>query len=858
MTDPALRSAYDPGAAWPCMRADRRNSGVSPLLGTAIGPPPPGLGLRRWSTGNGVFSTPVIGADETVYVGSADKSFYALDPVSGRERWRFATGECIDCAGAIATDGTVYFASCDAGLYGLTPQGEERWRLNLFADRRHFTPSSIYWWEGNVVLGPNGLLYAGNDDFNAYAIEPGGEVRWAYLTGLHIWAAPSFSADGAVYFASFDRHLYALDAETGARRWSTNTGNFVVSSPAIGGDGTIFFGSFDSHVYAVEPRSGTILWKLPTGGPIYASPALAPDGRIYIGSSDGNLYAIEPDGPAVAWTFYTGDAIRGSASIGPDPEGRCPYLVYFASGNGLVYALEPGGRRRWSLDTHPEGNPLDSPNINSSIALGRWGLAAAAASGNVFYIPYDHYLTAADDSALDRRPHDGYPDNGTFLYPMTVGGRIAAEPLGPATRAALVEPNQPLSFRVIARRGGRSVPVRVAVEDCVASFEPRRPCRVTLQPDASQINVLPEGDVPAMTEGRVHVRARFVAAADAGTIEGALPFAMLPDTEAPPIDRLAELPFRITHMSIYDPPIVPSFDQIGIASLTIQARVASIDAASGKVVAWGLKKFGMEEGAVQVALPRHLFYAFAGTYRDGRLVLTARHCRFELTAFPVPLDSFRLSGTWEGSNGPRVGAALVAELDVTARFRPFGGGDGPVATGASSWGAAWAQVSALLAKWVPDAGTALRSLPQLLRLAGRMLPLGVQVLRREMYGPWGLIGEDGWFRGVGSFRAKADEALAPERFTVRTFRHQGAGNRLVAEVAARDGEPLAHRVPGILLIDARTHEPVRLDYDAATRIRRDAASVTVELALPRGGVPAPGGWLAVLLLDVTPLADLRL
>jgi outer membrane protein assembly factor BamB len=160
------------------MRADVRNTGRSPFLNDSelIEASAP---IRRWSTGNGIFSTPIIGADETVYVGSADKRFYAFDPVSGTQRWSFPTGECIDSAGCIAADDTVYFVSCDAGLYALSPSGEERWRLNLFEDRRHFTPSTIFWWEGNVVLGPNGLLYAGNDDFN-FAIEPGKGVRWAY------------------------------------------------------------------------------------------------------------------------------------------------------------------------------------------------------------------------------------------------------------------------------------------------------------------------------------------------------------------------------------------------------------------------------------------------------------------------------------------------------------------------------------------------------------------------------------------------------------------------------------------------------------------------------------------------------
>lgn len=859
MTEPRP-AKYDPNSPWPCMRADWRNTGTSPLLGHDVGERPDGLTMRRWSTGNGVFSTPIIGSDETVYVGSADKMFYALDPVSGAERWRVATGECIDCAGALAEDGTIYFASCDAGIYGLSPAGEPRWRLNLFENRTHFTPSTIFWWEANLAIGPNGLLYAGNDDFNAYAIEPGGAVRWAYLTGLHIWAAPAFGNDGAVYFASFDRNLYALDAESGAVRWITNTGNFVVSSPAIGCDGTIYFGSFDTNVYAVEPKQGRILWRLPTGGPIYASPAIAPDGRIYLGASDGNFYAIDPTKPEVIWTFYTGDAIRGSAAVGPDPEGLCPYLVYFASGNGLVYAVDPDGRRRWSLDTHPEGNPLDSPNINASIALGRWGLAAASASGNVFYIPFDHYRSLPDSNEIDRRPDDGYPAEGTFLYPISSGGRIADTPLGSSAKAALIEPNQPLSFRVLARRGGRSVPARIVADSVLAELTPSRACSVTLQPDASQLNVVPTGDLPAESSGELHLRATIDIHGEREAVEGALPYRCLPANDPPSLDRLPGLPFKVTHVSIYDPPIVPSFDQIGIASLTIQARIIHVDDETGRVVAWGLKKFGMEEGAVQIALPRHLYYAFSGTYRDGRLVLTAKHCAYELTSFPVPLDTMRLSGTWEGAEGPRAGAAVLAELDVPARFRLFGGkDDGPVPTGRGSGTISWTQLSTLVSRWVPDFASAIRSLPLFVRTLERTLPLAVHVLRRDTYGPWGLIGEDGMFRGVGTFRSSADEAIDTDSLRVRRFEHDRSGRRIVAEVAATNGSAatLARRVPGIVLIDTRTHEPVRIAYDGATTVVRRDDHVRVELSLPHSDVPAAGDWRAVLLLDVTPLAELE-
>ena len=82
------------GSPWPSMRHDRRNTGASPIRGRYH------AGDRPWSfrTGKGVFSTPVIGADETVYAGSADTWFYALGR-GGRLRWRYKTGEIIDSAG---------------------------------------------------------------------------------------------------------------------------------------------------------------------------------------------------------------------------------------------------------------------------------------------------------------------------------------------------------------------------------------------------------------------------------------------------------------------------------------------------------------------------------------------------------------------------------------------------------------------------------------------------------------------------------------------------------------------------------------------------------------------------------------
>ena len=81
---------------WPEMRRDSRNTASSPIHGRFRGGRPWAFATKR-----GIFSTPVIGGDNTVYVGSADHVFYALRP-DGRPLWKFSTGGIIDAAAAIA------------------------------------------------------------------------------------------------------------------------------------------------------------------------------------------------------------------------------------------------------------------------------------------------------------------------------------------------------------------------------------------------------------------------------------------------------------------------------------------------------------------------------------------------------------------------------------------------------------------------------------------------------------------------------------------------------------------------------------------------------------------------------------
>ena len=51
-------------------------------------------GTQKWafSTGSYITSSPAIGADGTIYVGSDDDNLYAINP-DGTQKWAFPTGE---------------------------------------------------------------------------------------------------------------------------------------------------------------------------------------------------------------------------------------------------------------------------------------------------------------------------------------------------------------------------------------------------------------------------------------------------------------------------------------------------------------------------------------------------------------------------------------------------------------------------------------------------------------------------------------------------------------------------------------------------------------------------------------------
>ncbi len=81
-------------------------------------------GTRVWTynTGGSIISSPIVNGDN-VYFGSMDNYFYALNKKNGDSVWKYKTGNAIESSPAI-DNGVIYVGANDNRLYAITAR---RW-----------------------------------------------------------------------------------------------------------------------------------------------------------------------------------------------------------------------------------------------------------------------------------------------------------------------------------------------------------------------------------------------------------------------------------------------------------------------------------------------------------------------------------------------------------------------------------------------------------------------------------------------------------------------------------------------------------------------------------------------------------
>ncbi len=319
---------------------------------------------------------------ETVYIGSANETFYTLDVRTGRAEWTADAGGPITSSPSFAfaplgesveeggggNENVLFFASEDGTVYGYrTRTGAKLWENKaagsvtaplLSIDSRVFVPSE------------DGRLYA-------YEQVPPGNLSWVYPPLEEeplgpLTAAPLY-VDGTVIIVSTDGTFAGIDGATGEQVCKNTINIAIGAAPAIV-DNVAYLaaaGSFyefrpttcqllNSQLYGEFPvfaspvvmgdiayitdgpsllafniKTALFEWRFRTSATIRSSPTVAGD-VIYFGSDDNFVYAVNLEDGTERWRFQTGGEVRSSPAVGDG-------VVYVGSRDGFLYAIGGAG-----------------------------------------------------------------------------------------------------------------------------------------------------------------------------------------------------------------------------------------------------------------------------------------------------------------------------------------------------------------------------------------------------------------------------------------------------------------------------------------------------------------------------------
>jgi outer membrane protein assembly factor BamB len=656
----------DPASPWPKFRRTARQTGRSPVR-----PRLEGGHLWTFPTGKGIFSTPVIGGDGTVYVGSADRAFYALDAATGAPRWSHLTGEIIDSSALLDDRGRVYVGSGDGNLYAYdAASGAPVW--TFAADPPAATGAFINWFEGNVAIGSDGTLYVPNDNFLTYALDrETRDVRWTFRTSDQTWSLPAFDAGSGRLFMGnniqlFLPNTFAIDAATGDEIWSQTVDGTIAASPMVARGGRVVVGGFDGFVRAREQDTGAEAWSFGARDHIYASPAELPDGTVVQASADGSVYGLDPDTGALRWQFDTRDAIRSSPAV--DGDGN----LYVGSGEGRLFVLNPDGTLRWSM--HLIDGARD--DLNASPALGHDGVVIAGESGEVFSIPYDWCLRA--EAASDTRCRTGgedLPDDGATLVWTTQFGRLLPEP------PSEIEANQPLTFSLLVRAGGDTVLAHIDTPSVTVTTEPAVDFRTEVSGDRKFLTLIPGERLAGPAGGPLHLRItgdyrvnperdglRFSGGTVGGQFTADLDFDVRPAADggalplpvpAGPGDPAGV--WELSRLAAPLPTILPSYNQIGFDSLHYLVGLVE-SSGDGDAIAWVVgARLAAGENRTEVEPATRVLFPLALRHDGGLLTMSSGGSfAIEFNAIRIPFELFRVATRLDAGGAALTSPALNA------------------------------------------------------------------------------------------------------------------------------------------------------------------------------------------------------
>lgn len=337
----------------------------------------------RYETAGPIEAPPVV-FGTTLYVGTTEGTFFALDQTSGDELWTLppegrigaapALGEgemeenrapmmivVVDDDGAVRghdaavdtgvqwttrldsrirsspviVDGRVYLATDDGLVHALDLiSGHEIWRYPA---------------DGQPTLGTisadlafhDGFLYVATEEGVLHLIDVSGDTPTSVcdFDAVDPIVTNPIITDEVTYVATMGQTIWPLptgacDGRLPNRLPAYITDTPVRVGPAIVGD-TIYMPG-GRYLYSIDLTSGEHLWEPSTvtaEAPVSTPPVVTSD-TVYFASEDGMVHAVDAVSGETLWQWQTGLHVRAAPAV-------VDGVAFIAAGDGYVYALGP-------------------------------------------------------------------------------------------------------------------------------------------------------------------------------------------------------------------------------------------------------------------------------------------------------------------------------------------------------------------------------------------------------------------------------------------------------------------------------------------------------------------------------------
>ena len=339
------------------------------------------------------LNPPVVIGD-TIYFGSDDGNFYALDVESGYMRWVFRSGAEINSI-PYADKDKVYFGSKDGKLYALSREtGQEVWHFptqsQINSQVQRYGDYIVFVGDADAIyfLSPDGIeqfridnpgwynyTFLMSDDVMYFGTGPRVELVGPYDINKReflwflsfneidaIWYSCSAVRGDLLYFGTADIYgdmylgFYAFDRHTGRMVWEQRRDGILENynwemtwnlflrnvelldfmAPTVWRDMVIFTGG-DCAARAFDARTGDLRWEKIFDTPVSSAPTIAA-GRVYFGLlgddfTPPKLVCISARDGRLLWEMET----QGSLLSAPVIAGK---RIIFGTDESVFYVLE--------------------------------------------------------------------------------------------------------------------------------------------------------------------------------------------------------------------------------------------------------------------------------------------------------------------------------------------------------------------------------------------------------------------------------------------------------------------------------------------------------------------------------------